>query len=188
MWRLTPIEDLPATRELPGLGSQFRPAANGVPNFLRLLARSPAALDAYVLSKKALERGQLAPSQREMIALAVAAINGSNYCLAAHELAGQRAGLTGTEICQAQKASAKEPKTQALLHFVQALVLQRGEVSDPDFAAIRSAGFSEGEIIEVLANVVLNIFTNYFNLLAKTEVDYPLSRTEPKSCLTQHLT
>jgi alkylhydroperoxidase family enzyme len=72
-----------------------------------------------------------------------------------------------------EEPSAKDPKTEAMLHFVQAIVLQRGDVNDEDFSALRQAGFSETEVIEILANVALNIFTNYFNILAHTGMDCP---------------
>ena len=149
-----------------------RSADDGEMLFLRLLAQSQVAFAAYTRAENALESGVLSPAQREQIALAVAEINGSNHCLATHEISAKETGLSDEEIRSAQKASASDPKTEAMLRFVQALVLQRGDVSDEDFSSIRNAGFSGGEIIEVLANVVLNIFTNYFNILAQTEREH----------------
>jgi uncharacterized peroxidase-related enzyme len=172
MWRLTPIDSEIPAPELPKSAGQYPRAVNEVSNFLRLLAKSPASATAFLQAQAALAKGQLTPPQREEIALAVAAINGSNYCLVTHEAAARQAGLGPEEIASARKASAKDPKTNALLHFVQAIVLQRGEVSDRDFSAIQKAGYSEGEIIEILANVVMNVFTNYFNLIAQTELDH----------------
>lgn len=137
-------------------------------------------MKAYLLAEEALGNGRLTLHQREEISLAVAEINGSNYCLATHELAGKQAGLSDEEVTLARKAWSNDAKTKAMLHFVQAVVLQRGEISDDDFSALRTAGFAEAEIIEILANVVLNIFTNYFNLLAQTDLDHPLSRPDWK--------
>lgn len=173
MWRLTPIAECwQPPEDLDEIAGRLFRTGNAAPGFLRLLAKSHPALIAYVRAEEALANGMLTTAQREKIALAVAEINGSSYCLAAHEINGRKAGLTETEIRSARHASADDPKTRTLLHFVQALVLQRGEISDDDFSAMRKAGFSEAEIIESLANVTLNIFTNYFNLLARAELNY----------------
>lgn len=187
MRRLTPIANVPSVQELPATGGRLQIPANGISNFLKLLAGSPASMKAFLQAESALAKGQLTPQQRESIALVVAAINGSNYCLAAHEWAGRQAGLSAEEILAAQKASATNPKTETLLHFVQAVVLQRGEVSEPDFIDMQKAGFSETEVIEVLANVVLNIFTNYFNILAQTELDGQVPPLEPKDLPAENL-
>jgi len=176
MWRLTPTETKQSAQELQKIARKLRLKGNGVPNFLRLLVKSPASLKAYAQAREALESGQLTPHQREEISLAVAEINGSKYCLAAHVVAGRQAGLNDEEIRFARKATALDPKAEAMLHFVQAVVLQRGEVNDDDFSSMQKAGFSEAEIIEILANVVLNIFTNYFNILAQTDLDNPPSQ------------
>ncbi|MDR3458643.1 MAG: carboxymuconolactone decarboxylase family protein [Verrucomicrobiae bacterium] len=172
MWRLTPVDPKEFAAELP---SKAGHSGNGISQFLTLLANSPASLKAFLQAEQALGNGQLTPAQREEISILVAEINGSNYCLAAHELAGKEAGLCDQEIWSARKALASDPKTKAMLNFVQAVVLQRGEINDDDFFALRNAGFADSQIIEILTNIVLNIFTNYFNLLARTNQDRPLS-------------
>src|SRR5450756_338404 len=161
MWRLTPMDpkELPQPAALSDNGSQF----------LALLANSPASLKAFQQAAEALGNGQLTPAQREQISILVAEINGSNHCLAVHEQAGKAAGLCDQEIWSARKGLADDLKTRAMLNFVQAVVLQRGEINDDDFFALRNAGFADGQIIEILANIGLNIFTNYFNLLAGTD-------------------
>jgi len=179
MWRLNPVPEEQFVRELRGIASRLHPAGNVEPHFLRLLAQSPASLTAYLRAEEALGTGRLTPHQREEISLAVAEINGSHYCVATHELAGKHVGLSDEDVSFARKAWSKDSKTQAMLHFVQAIVLQRGEISDDDFSAMRSAGFAGPEIIEILANVGLNIFTNYFNLLAQTDLDHPSTQTGP---------
>ncbi|MGC9941340.1 MAG: carboxymuconolactone decarboxylase family protein [Verrucomicrobiota bacterium] len=180
MWRLTPVESKESVQELQVIADRIHRPFSGVPNYLKLLAQSPAAIKAYVQAEAALGTGQLTRQQRECIALAVAAINGSDYCLAAHGMAGRKAGLTEAEISAAKNASARDHKTETLLYFVQDIVIQRGEVSDLDFNAMQKAGFSETEIIEVLANVALNIFTNYFNILARTALDNQFLKPEQK--------
>jgi uncharacterized peroxidase-related enzyme len=173
MLRLTPVEPEQSCKELKRIPDKFHPNAKETSNFFRVLARSSAALNAYLRSEKALADGRLTPRQREQIALTVAEINGSKYCLAAHNAISRRMGLSDEEIRLARKASASDPKAEAMLHFVRAIVIQRGEISDADFGALRKAGFSEAEATEILANIVLNIFSNYFNLMASTEVDFP---------------
>ena len=182
MWRLTPIAECgQPTEDLEQIAGTLCRTNNALPNFIKLLARSRPSLIAYARAEEALANGALTTAQRERIALAVAEINGCDYCIAAHLQYGKRAGLSDTEMQAALKATANDHKTETMLHFVQALVLQRGEVGDEDFSVMRKAGFSEAEIIEVLANVVLNIFTNYFNILARTELDGSPSQSNPKT-------
>jgi uncharacterized peroxidase-related enzyme len=145
-----------------------------VSNFLQLLANSPAALRAYIRADAALVRGQLTVRQRKQVALAVAEINGSSYSLSAHYDTGKRFGLTHHEMQLARDATATDPKAETMLRFTQAVVLQRGDISDEDFQALRKAGFTDAQIVEIVANIALNIFSNYFNSVAKTEVDFPL--------------
>jgi alkylhydroperoxidase family enzyme len=92
----------------------------------------------------------------------------------AHAKAAKEAGLTEEEIDLARKAGAHEAKAEALLRFTQEVVLQRGKISDEDYCAVLRAGFSQGELVEIIGNIALNIFTNYLNLVAKTEVNFPM--------------
>ena len=147
-------------------------------NFLGVLAHSPAAARAYVTAESALGEGQLSRRQREQTALAMAEISGSNYCLVAHTARARDAGLTEEEITLARQATANDPKEKALLRFVQEVVLQRGWSSDAGFTAIQQAGFSDAEIVEIIANIALNLFANYLNVTVKTELDFPLLHPE----------
>jgi uncharacterized peroxidase-related enzyme len=146
--------------------------------FLHLLANSPAARDGYLAWLGALGRGQLTARQRELLALAVAEINGSKYCLAAHGVLAKQAGLSADDIRFARKATAANPQEDAMLRFAQAVTLQRGDVSEADFQTLKKARFSDGQIAEIVANIALNIFTNYFNVLAHTELDFPALKPE----------
>ena len=174
MSRLTPSQSSGATLELKQSLNNTRLKLKEVPNFLQLLANSPAALRAYIRADAALVHGQLTVRQRKQVALAVAEINGSSYSLSAHYDTGKRFGLTHHEMQLARNATAADPRTAAMLRFTQSLVLQRGEISDDDFQALVKAGFTDGQIVEIVANIALNIFSNYFNSVAKTEVDFPL--------------
>ena len=143
-------------------------------NFLRLLANSPAALNAYVACAGALSEGQLTPRQREVLALAIAEINGARYCLSAHYALARKLGLGDDEIRAARRATSLDPQTHAMLRFAQAVALQRGELSDADFQSLRQAGFTDALITEIVSHIALNIFTNYFNAVARTNIDFPL--------------
>ncbi len=146
--------------------------------FLHLLANSPAAIQGYMACHQALSGGQLTPRQRELLALAVAEINGSKYCLAAHSALAKQAGLSAEEIRSARRATSANPQEAAMLQFALAVTLQRGDVSETDFQALKRAGFKDGQIAEIVANIALNIFANYFNVLARTELDFPAPKSE----------
>jgi AhpD family alkylhydroperoxidase len=138
------------------------------------MANSPASLRAYVRAEAALVCGQLTPRQRQQVALTVAEINGSTYSLSAHYDAGKSLGLTHHEMQLARNATAADTKAETMLRFTRAVVLQRGDISDDDFQALRKVGFTDAQIVEIVANIALNIFSDYFNSVAKTEVDFPL--------------
>src|SRR6266568_2094097 len=174
MSRFTPIQTNGATSKLKRSLKKSHLKLDEAPRFLQVLANSPASLRAYIRADAALVHGQLTPRQREQVALAVAEINGSSYSLSAHYDNGKSLGLTHQEMQLARNATAADTKAETMLRFTQAVVLQRGEISDDDFQALRKAGFADGQIIEIVANIALNIFCNYFNSVAKIEVDFPL--------------
>ena len=144
-----------------------------VPNMMRVLGNSPAALEGYLNFSGALAGGALAPQLREQIALAVAEINGCGYCLSAHTLLGGKAGLNAEEIRSARKSSAADSKSDAAIKLARAVTLQRGVIADTDLQAARIAGLNDAEIVEVVQHVALNILTNYTNNVAQTVIDFP---------------
>jgi uncharacterized peroxidase-related enzyme len=144
-----------------------------VPNMTRAMANAPAALDGYLRLSRALDEGILPARLREQIALVVAQANGCEYCLAAHSAVGKMVGLTAEQIQDSRRGTAVDPKTDALLRFARRVVDARGRVSDSDLDAVREAGFDDGAIAEVVANVALHVFTNYFNNVVETDMDFP---------------
>ncbi len=172
--RPAPLDASQIKKGLPRLLERGDMEVEEIPNFLKILAKAPAAALVYMRVDGTLAAGQLTERLREQIALAVAEINGSNYCLQAHSVIGRNAGLSENEIQLARHAGATDPKTNQILHFTQAVVLQRGDVGDEDLRALRASGISDAEILEILANIALNIFTNYLNILSRTEVDFPV--------------
>lgn len=144
-----------------------------VPNMTRAMANSPAVLDGYLQFSGALNKGALSPKVREQIALAVSQANGCDYCLAAHTAIGKMLGLTSEQIRDSRLGTAVDPKTDALLRFARRVVETRGRVGEDDLTEVREAGFDDGVIAEVVAHVALNVFTNYFNEMNETDIDFP---------------
>ena len=173
MSRINPINKENANPKALEILTAVNKALGIVPNMVATMAQSPAVASAYVGFSHALSQGSLPAKIRERIALTVAEENSCDYCLAAHTYLGKKAGLSDDEVVNARRATSDEPKVAAALAFATKVVEQRGQVTDADVAAVRQAGFSDGEIAEIIANVVLNIFTNYFNIAAGVEVDFP---------------
>jgi uncharacterized peroxidase-related enzyme len=147
-----------------------------VPNLFRLVANSPAALEGYVGLIGALGKGALAAATRERIALAVAEINGCSYCLSAHTNLGQHvARLDDAEIAANRGGGSNDPKADAAVHFAAKIVRERGHVTEGDLRAVKSAGYDEAQVIEIVLHVALNTWTNYINEVAKTEIDFPVA-------------
>lgn len=145
-----------------------------VPNLMKLLGHSPAALEGYLSLSGALDKGVLNAKLRESLALAVAESNGCDYCLAAHSYIGKNlVKLSDDEIAQARDGRATDTRTDTALRFAQRVVSERGHVQDADIAALRAAGFSDAETVEIVLHVALNALTNYVNNVAHTDVDFP---------------
>ncbi|MBI1391928.1 MAG: carboxymuconolactone decarboxylase family protein [Alphaproteobacteria bacterium] len=148
-----------------------------VPNLFRLTANSPAALEGYLGLNAALGKGVLASPIREQIALAVAELNGCNYCLAAHTYLGRNvAKLSDDEIDAAREARSSDAKADAAVQFAAEIVQRRGHVRAASVDAVRAAGFSDADIVEIVAHVALNTLTNYVNTVGGTEIDFPAVR------------
>jgi uncharacterized peroxidase-related enzyme len=144
-----------------------------VPNLVSTLAQSPAAARAYLAFSGALAKGSPPRQLQEQIALVVGETNSCDYCVAAHTLLGAKAGLSQAETLAARAGESADPKTAAVLVFARKIVTERGQVSDEDVADLRAHGCTDGDIAEIVANTALNIFTNYFNHVAGTVVDFP---------------
>lgn len=146
-----------------------------VPNMMRTMGNSSAVLEGYLNLSGALGRGSLGAKTGELIALAVAERNTCDYCLSAHSFIGERlAGIDTPSLASAREGKNKNSKTEAALKFALDLVDKKGSVTDADVQAVKAAGYSDGEVGEIVAHVALNIFTNYLNKAALTQVDFPL--------------
>lgn len=144
-----------------------------VPNMFRAVANSPAALQSMWGAFGAFSTGSLGPALSEQLAVAVADRNGCRYCLAAHTALGLGAGVSAQGLREAQDARSDDPRVQALLIFAVDLVDRRGAVDAEDVRRLRAHGWSDGEIVEAIAQVALNLFTNYINIALDVPVDFP---------------
>jgi len=146
-----------------------------VPNLMKLVAHSPAALEGYLSLNGALGKGTIGVKTSERISLAIAEINGCNYCLSAHSYLGKNvAKLDDAEIAANRNGTSSDPKAAAAVRFAARVALERGHVSDADVQAVKAAGFSNAEVVEIVLHVALNTLTNYVNEVAQTEIDFPL--------------
>lgn len=151
----------------------------GVPNILKTMGQAPAVLEAYLGFAGALDSGSFKPAIREQIALAVAGVNQCDYCASVHTAVGQRLALSPEETARNLRAEASDPRVAGILAFARVIVEKRGSVDDADMSAIRNAGLGDSEIVEIIGHVALNIFTNYFNHIANTDIDFPVVKTAP---------
>ncbi len=174
MQRIPRIDEAGAPDRTAALLATVRKHMGGVPNVIGTMAQSPAALAGYLGLSGALAGGMFSNDEREQIALAVAGANRCDYCASAHAVLGGMAGLSAEEIGRGLRGEASDQRMQAALRFASRIVATRGRVTDEDLAAVRAAGFGHGQVVEILANTVLNIFTNYLNHAAETEIDFPI--------------
>ena len=146
-----------------------------VPNLFRLVASSPAALESYLGLFGSLSKGALPAPTRERIALAVAEFNGCSYCLSAHTYFGKNlAKLDDAEITANRNGASNDPKADAAVRFAVKVARERGHVGDADVSAVKAAGYDDAQVIEIVLHVALNIWTNYINEVAKTDLDFPV--------------
>lgn len=174
MTRLTAIAPDQATGKTKELFTAIQGKLGTVPNIMKTMGNSPAVLDAYLKFGDALSYSKIGGQLGELIALTVAEANSCEYCAAAHSFIAEKLAKVDQEtIFKTRKGESIDPKTDAALHFVKLVVVQRGNVADKDVDKLKEAGYSEGEVAEIIAHTSLNIFTNYFNHIAGTEVDFP---------------
>ena len=173
MSRIPLVNPKDSTGERQQLLGQIHSAFGATPNMFRAVANSTAALKSMWGSFGALGGGVIPPKLGEQIAVAIANRNACEYCLAAHTALGRKAGASGDEMSAAQDGQSQDPKTAAALRFALRVVEGRGQIETADVEALRAAGFNDEEIVEILAHVALNLFTNYVNVAFAVPVDFP---------------
>ncbi|MGA7851977.1 MAG: carboxymuconolactone decarboxylase family protein [Candidatus Acidiferrales bacterium] len=173
MARLPIIVPEEAKGKVRGLLADIRKKLGLVPNMARVIANSPARLEAYIQFSSALEGGSLDAKCRERIALRTTEANRCKYCLSAHSAIGKMVGLDDSEILDSRQAHSKDPKANAALRFSRLILEEHGAVGAADIEAARKGGLTESEIAEMVGLTVLNIFTNYFSTAFQVEIDFP---------------
>ena len=167
------IEDAPAAAQ--PLLQAVQKQLGSVPNLFRIVANSPAGLEGYLGLNGALAKGRLDARTRERLALTVAELNGCDYCLSAHTYLGKNlAKLDDAELAANRAGTSSDAKAHAALVFASKVVRERGHVGEADVAAVKAAGYDDGQVVEILLHVALNTLTNYVNTTLGTVVDFPL--------------
>ena len=174
MPRITPVNAATADPDIATTLGAIKTKVGMIPNLHATFANAPAVLTGYLGFSNALSGGVLTAKQREIIALAVAQVNQCHYCLSAHTLIGKGAGLSPDAIRAARQGTGLDAPDAALAALAVRLVETRGQVSDADLADARSAGLGDAAIIEVVANVAINVLTNFTNNVAATDIDFPV--------------
>ncbi|MFG2368595.1 carboxymuconolactone decarboxylase family protein [Streptomyces mirabilis] len=174
MPELARIEPVAATEEVAELYAQMKKTIGVIPNMAQYMANSPAVLKAWLTLSGTLNQGALPPAVRERLALSTAEYNRCTYCLSAHTfLAKNVAKLDQTEIDHARDAASNDPHVDAILKLSDAIARGRGSVAKQDIEDARQAGVTDEEIAEIIANLALNVLTNYFNVFTDTPSEYP---------------
>lgn len=173
---IRPIDIAQATGDTAKALAGVKSKLGAVPNMFATLAHAPGALHFYLQGADALGKGSFSAKQRELVALAVAEKNACDYCLAAHTKIGGLVGLKADEIEAAREGRGPNARDTAIVTLAQRIVATQGHLAPSDLAAARNAGLVDADILETIAVVALNIFTNYVNHIAGTEVDFPAVR------------
>ncbi len=174
MPRIQPVDPTTATGAAAEQLAATKKLFGSTPNMFATAAQSPATLAAMNGFFAALGKGPIGGKIGEQVAIAVAQSNGCDYCLSAHTAIGGMHKVSATNLASARHGRSDDPKAQAAITLALDIVHTKGRVADAALDAARIAGLADSEIVEVVGHVALNIFTNYLNNLAGTDVDFPL--------------
>jgi uncharacterized peroxidase-related enzyme len=155
--------------------AQIKKAVGRVPNaYAAIAAHGPAALAPMLAADAVLKAGTLGKRDVEVIKIVVSAVGGCDYCVAAHSQLAKLAGITPEVLKQIRDGQPTgDAKRDALIGFVRKLVRTSGTISDADFAAIKDAGYSDAQLVEISLAIATIVFTNVFNRINDTEIDFP---------------
>ncbi|MGY2805715.1 MULTISPECIES: carboxymuconolactone decarboxylase family protein [unclassified Bradyrhizobium] len=143
------------------------------PNMLACFAQSPVAFNAWADLIGSLSK-TLDVKTRDSIGLAVSEVNGCNYCLTVHSYTAEHmAKLPANDIILARQGHASDPKRDAALQFARKVIQSRGQVSDTDLKTVRDAGYTDANIMEIIALVAMYSLTNFFNNVFDPDKDFP---------------
>ena len=173
MSRINLVTKEQATPEQLALFEDIEQQLGIVPNFLKVFANSPAALQAFLGLHSIANAGELDAKTKERIALGLAEQNACEYCVSAHTAIGKNAGLSGDEILANRAGSSQDAKAAVAVKFSRSLAENNGEVSTSELLEIRNAGYTEAEIVEIITHVGMNVLTNILGKASRVEIDFP---------------
>jgi uncharacterized peroxidase-related enzyme len=173
MSRIATIDHHNATEEQAALLDAIQSQLGSVPNFLKVFANSPVALRAFLGLHGIANAGSLDALTRGRIALALAQQNGCEYCVSAHTAIGRKSGLSTSEIAAARAGTSEDAQAAVAVRFARSLMDRRGEVSALELTEIRSAGYSESDIVEIITHVGMNFLTNVLGKAGRVDIDFP---------------
>jgi uncharacterized peroxidase-related enzyme len=175
MARVKPVNLEDAKGEVHDLYQTLQKKMGKVINIFQNMGNSAATLKGFLDLSEAANRTSLPPKLREQIALAVGQTNHCQYCLSAHTMLAKGAGMNEQEIIKARHAESQDPKNRAILKFAKQVVENRGNVSNQDIASLKAAGVTDTELVEIILIIMVNMFTNYFNLITDPKIDFPIA-------------
>ena len=173
MSRINLVTDAQANTEQQVLYAAIQGQLGMVPNFLKILANSPAALRAFLGLHSIANEGSLDPQTRERIALGLAEQNACEYCVSAHTAIGRKAGLSNAEIEANRAGSSQDAKASVAVKFARSLAANNGDVTTAELLEIRNAGHNDAEIVEIITHVGMNVLTNILGKASRVEIDFP---------------
>jgi uncharacterized peroxidase-related enzyme len=173
MARVQIIDPKTATGAAKSLLDAVQAQLGATPNFIRILANSPKALEGFLGLYGATAGFAIDKATQERIALAVAEGNACEYCVSAHTAIGRHAGLSNEEMLLNRQGGSADAKAAAAVAFARTLNNNVGDVTTDEVDAARAAGLSDGEIVEIISVVVLNIFTNIIGKATRLDIDFP---------------
>lgn len=165
-----------ATGDTADVYARVRKIAGGnVPNLFAALGHlAPATLNAALDAEGALASSSLSKRDLETIKLLVSEQTGCDYCVAAHVMLGKMTGLSPEALKQIRAGQPTgDAKRDALIRFVRTLQTTRGTIGDNELAAVRAAGYGDTQLAEISLAIAMTIFTNTFNRINDTDVDFP---------------
>jgi len=173
MSRINTITSETANSDQKNLLESIKGQMGMVPNFLAVMAQSPDALKSFLGLHGIASSGTLEPQTRERIALVIAEGNACEYCVAAHTAIGRKAGLTTGEIDANRSGTSQDAKAAAAVTFASKLNEHHGDLTGAEFEAVRAAGYSDAEIVEIITHVGMNFLTNLIGKSLQVDIDFP---------------
>jgi uncharacterized peroxidase-related enzyme len=174
MSRINVVTSETANDEQQELFSAIQSQLGTVPNFLKIFANSPAALRAFLGLHAIAGDGVLDDQTKERIALGLAEQNECSYCVSAHTAIGRKAGLSSAEMEANRAGGSQDAKAAEAVKFAKSLAANTGEVTTAELLAIRDAGYSDAEIVEIMTHTGLNILTNIVGKASRVDIDFPI--------------